>query len=650
MALAAADIHKGALSDSDAARRSASLMDDLRIELESEMGLVRERHAVYLNWYSPPFDSDLGSHDQWPESVGYEDIDTTRASFPISRACVDIWAALEASKAPTVRAEAERVKPPLPIFTGSRAMQMAQTYEAERNIAGANADMRSARIRQWMRDDGFALKFHKAVRRKNLYGFAWAKVLPQPWARRPATTVVRNGTTVYPLWSTIGEGDLDAVFSAQQMSARLAHARWPGLPMSFDQRDPRRVSFERGQDSGTYRDINDRWYDSSRTMVWVEELWWLDREFDEEGRIRSSVVHCAIRVCDQIVFMHSWKGWTTVPFVYYENSDERDSWGWSDIANVIDINDEFNRRISQEGDVIRIASSPRWQLTGSMEGRTVDFPGPFELIPLMDTERIDQILTRIDVFPTQAHFDILTDMLHRASGLPPIVWGLIANAQTSGRALSASWKATEARLAPKLMRDEQSCRQWLSIVLDQARHYDWHGANEAFRDRRGDPFADFSWVFPPMEPRDFTEVTMNEITKRDAGLTSTRRAMQAIGVEDAEDALQEVVAEFSDINFHPDKVNARLLAQQAEMSNIQMAQQLGGGGAPTGPPAGPEAAPPGPQAAAPPGMEGPLPPTQAGGANAGVPTAPPGGGNTLTGGTLVRNGEASTQLLGTTTF
>ena len=634
-------------------RRAAALMDDLRVSMEGELDEVRMRCEEYLRWYSPPWNTVTGTHDSWREPVTYDDIDTTRNNFPLARACVDIWAALEASKPPSVRAEPERIAPPLPIFAPEQAEIAAMQYASERAIESTNSDIRSARIRRWMRDDEFALKHHAAVRRKNLYGFSWMKVLPQPWAKRPKSHVLRNPATVYPLWSSRDPGELEAVFSAQQMSARQAHARWPELPMQFDTREPQRVSFERGEGSGRYQDINDRWYDQSRTMVWVEEIWWLDRSYSSDGRITTSTVWTATRVLDRIVRLQKYEGWNSVPFVYWENTDERDSYGWSDIAGVIDINDEFNRRISQEGDVIRLYSSPRFQLLGSIEGRDVDMPGPFQLIPLQDQERIEQILTRIDVFPTQAHFDILTELLHRVSGLPPIVWGLIANAQTSGRALSASWKATEARLAPKLMRNEQSCRQYLGIVLDQARHYDWYGAKEAFLDRRREPFEDFTWSFPPMEPRDFTEVTMNEITKRDAGLTTTVKAMRATGDEAAEETMEEVEAEFNDINKHPDKVNAKLIAQRAELENIQMAQALQQQAqAPAAPPAGapPEAAiAAGPQAAAPPGMEGPLPPTQAGApGNAGAPAAPPGGA--LTSGTLVRNGEVSTQMLQTQRF
>lgn len=636
----------------DRERRAGSLMDDLRVMMESEMEDVRDRCETYLRWYSPEYEPILGSHDAWRDPITYEDIDTTRASFPIPRAVVDLWSSLEAAKAPSVRAEAERVPPPPPTPDLARARINARNFDLLREMESSNSDLRSARIRQWMRDDAFPLKHHTAVRRKNLYGFSWMKVLPQPWRRGIRSHVLRNPTTVYPLWSANEPDELEAVFSAQQLSARRAHALWPELPLRFKPGETA-VAFERGEDDGRYRAINDRWYDSSRQFVWVEELWWIDRDIEPgTGRLRGTTVHTATRVLDRLVHLRSFD-WPELPFVYWENTDERDNFGWSDIASVIDIADEFNRRVSQEGDVIRMFSAPRFQLLGSMDTRKVDLPRPFQMIPLNETERIEQILTRIDVFPTQAHFDILTDLLHRVTGLPPIVWGLINNAQTSGRALSASWKATEARLLPKLMRNEVSCRKYLSILLGYARAYDWYGAKQAFRSGEGADFDDFTWTFPPMEPRDFTEVTMNEITKRDAGLTSTVRAMRAIGTEDAEDALEEVIAEFDDVNLHPDKVNAKLLAQAAELDNIQRAQQMQQppapmpGAAPAGPapglPAGPAAPPEGNMA--PPGMEAGLPPTTEGApGNAGVPS------QSITGGTLVRRGEASSQLMSNRTF
>ena len=248
-------------------------------------------------------------------------------------------------------------------------------------------------------------------------------------------------------------------------------------------------------------------------------------------------------------------------------------------------------------------SQPRFQLTGaSIAAVEREMPGPFELISLSDTERIEQILTRIDVFPTNYHIDQLFDLLHRVTGLPPIVWGMIANAQTVGRALTASWKATETRLAPKLMQDEHSIRRWDAIVIDYIRQYDWEKARNLFTDRRGLPFLDFTYDFPPMEPRDFQEVTMNAITKRDAGLIPSVQAMRETGDEKAEDTIEEVKAEWMDPVLHPDKVQARELLRQISIQNDMAEQEIAAQQAAPAAPAAPAGAPAGAPPALPPGV------------------------------------------------
>jgi hypothetical protein len=522
-------------ADESSLRELNAGFDDLRSLLEGDMESVRTRCETYLNWYSPPFNEYLGTHDAWTNPLKVEEIGLTRANFPIARAVVDIWTALEAAAPPTARAEPERVTPPVPSLDENEAAAMREMYKIYRDLEGLKANLRSSYIRRWMRRDTFPIKHYRAVRRKNLYGFAWQKVWPNGKTRAPQSSVLRNPATVYPVWSERDPDDLEAILVAHQKAATWANARY-GLNL--------RVSngIIVGSHDPRYRDLNERWTDRTRAMVWVEELWWVEREYNRDNSIKSSRVHMATRVFDKIVEHEVYEGWVNVPYVYWENTDERDSFGWSDIAGVIDINDEFNRRLSQEGDIIGSYSAPRFQLLGAMLGRQVEMPGPFELIPLQDQERIEQILTRIDVFPTQQHFTILTDLLHRVSGLPPITWGLIANAQTSGRALTASWKATEARLAPKLMRNEQSLNRWKEIAINYATLYRWDDAHELFRDRQGRPFDDFRWEFPPMEPRDFQEVTADAITKRDAGLQTSIDAMRETGNEAAEDTQEQVLA------------------------------------------------------------------------------------------------------------
>ncbi len=277
-------------------------------------------------------------------------------------------------------------------------------------------------------------------------------------------------------------------------------------------------------------------------------------------------------------------------------------------------------------------SQPRFQLTGSVMGTDREMPDPFMMISLSDTERIEQIMTRIDVFPTNYHVDQLMDLLSRVSGLPPITWGLINNAQTSGRALSASWKSTETRLSPKLMENENSIRRWDAIAIDYLRLYDWDDARSLFTNADGSPFVDFTYDFPPMEPRDFQEVTMNAITKRDAGLIDSIQAARETGDDRAEDSIESVRAEWKDPVLHPDKVQSQKLLEQAELQNEMTRQQMA---APQAPPPGAPAAPGGP-----PGAE-------AGGSPPGGP--PPGGGAApvLTSGTLMRGGDVSNQLLQT---
>ena len=640
-------------------------IDDCRLAMESDMRIVREKAKTYLNWYSPAYETRLGTHDAWTDPFQAQDIGLTRANFPIARACVDIWTALEASAPPTLWAQPERIPPPPPSMDQSEVLRRRLVAAAAKEVEAVRASYRSARVRKWMKDDQFAYKAFLATRKKNLYGFSWQKVWPNRAERRVNSHTLRNPTTVYPIWSSREPGELEMVLVAYQMNVNKANALFGlGIPTKGGK-------IARGADSGMYREVSDRWFDDSRTMVWVEEFWWRDVAYDREGAVTDSAVHCVKRVTNKIVERADYPKWQRLPWVYWENSDERDAYGWSDIANVIDINDEFNRRLSQEGDIIGMYSAPRFQLLNSFAGRDVDMPGPFELISLNETERIEQILTRIDTFPAQAHFNILTDLLHRVTGLPPIVWGLIANAQTSGRALSASWKATEARLSPKLMRDEQSYNDYLALGLQYARVYDWNSARELYVDGDGLPFRDFRWEFPPMEPRDFMEVTQNEITKRDAGFTTTIKGIRATGDEAAEDTYEETLAEALNIFLHPDKVQAFLLAQRAELDNIAYANQLGveldSGGGMVGGSSGAAAVNPvtiagavgmarqAESQAAPPTV-GPAPATQPGGGNAtaGPPTSPGAGpgapGETLSSGTLLRNGDVSNQLLQTRRF
>jgi len=563
------------ITDSRVLEQSVGLIDALRYEMESEMASIRERSLAYLRWYSPPFNERLGAHDAWNTPISPDDIGTSRTTITIPRAVVDIYASLEAAAAVRVRAEPERLPPMLP-SVDQNEQQVRQTFYAwRRSVESWKSDLRSARMRQFLKRDDFDVKQFFAVRKKNLHGFAWTKMLPNLDRKVVESYVVRDPTNVYPMWSSRTPGELDAILCVQLVGARLANQRY-GLGLEFE-RDGMTVMFAPGLDQGNYHDLNDRYFDSTRKMVWVEELWWIDRDYDRMGKDGPrTCVYCVVRVAGKPYKAYRYEGWRHIPFVYWENSDERDWIGWSDVANVMDIADEINRRYSQQGDTIGMYSSPRFQVLGTIPGRDISMPGPFQKIDLQDAERIEQILTRIDTYPTDRHFDMSMELLHRATGLPPIVWGLINNAQTSGRALSASWKATETRLSPKLMSNRMSVQRHCSIIQSLAAHYDWYNGRDLWRTNDEDTFEDWRFEFPPMEPRDFMEVTQDAINKRDAGLITTIMAMRLTGDEAAEETLQEVLAERMNVLLQPTFVQQFLLAQRTQLDNAAYAQQVMG--------------------------------------------------------------------------
>lgn len=657
----------GAGPDASMLQHASGLLDAARDEMDATMANVRARSETYLRWYSPPYLPQYGMHDAWYEPISDDDDTSSRANLTLARAVVDIWAAIEAAGAVMVRAEPEAIPPLMPTPDQGMAMRNRIEYDMARQVESIKADIRSRRMRSFMRRDRFDAKQFASCRRKNIHGFSWMKMLPDLARKTPRSWVARDPTTVYPWWSTADPGDLDLVVSATQVGARQANQRFAlGLEFEKDGRTVRfrnglPLGFAHGEDSGDYRRRIDMSFDRSRTMVWQEELWWIDRQYRGNPMGEpTTIVRCLVRVAGRPHRLYEYPGWRQLPWVYWQNSDEREDFGWSDVANVMDLNDELNRRFSQQGDTIGMYSSPRFMVTGATEGRDVSMPGPFEKVDLFDGERIEQILTRIDTYPTDRHFDMAMELLHRTTGLPPIVWGLINNAQTSGRALSASWKATETRLAARLTDNGASVRRYVDIAEDMASVYDWHGSRVIWRDAQGDRFEDWRLTFPPMEPRDFMEVTQDAITKRNEGLITTIMAMRATGDENAEDTYQEVLAEAQNIFLHPDKVQAFLLAQQAQLNNLQMAQQLRAQGAtpeaqgePMNTATVAQAVGQARQAATeaalagggPQGVEeGTLPPTTAGAAaNPGL-TAPATGPRTTTG-TLMRNGTVSNQYL-----
>ncbi len=94
---------------------------------------------------------------------------------------------------------------------------------------------------------------------------------------------------------------------AYKQDARLVNAKTASGRIS------RAARIVLGADSGYYREVNDRYDNTERMMLWVEEFWPIHREFDKDQHQTSSIVNCILRVGGRIVDQRSDQGWQHIP-------------------------------------------------------------------------------------------------------------------------------------------------------------------------------------------------------------------------------------------------------------------------------------------------------------------------------------------------
>jgi hypothetical protein len=550
----------------------------LRTAWSGYQGALLERHRRYLRAYSPPYEKRIGEHDQWLDPFDQRDDGRTRASYNIARATVELWTSLEAGDFPSIRWGEDFIPTPAPSVDEEEQSRRQETYRAMKLAQRQVATMREQAVLRHVQRSRLPRAWYSATRKKNIYGHSWLRVLPDIDRRTVINTVIPDPSTVYPVWSAYGDRRLDAVLVATRRSAASAAAQYPGS-----------VELERdgitARSDGYYNPTQDRSDEKDRAFVWVEDYWYLDAAWSDEGildgrpyRVSGRVVNC-VRVNEKIVHVAEYPGWRRVPYILLVNDDERDNTGFSDVAAVLPFQDGINRMLSQQQDVIFAESRPRFKYRGDADREII--LNADEVVSLDPDEDIDQIRVDLNVFPTQTHGQQLLQLLHRVTGLPAVVWGEIQAAQNSGRALSTAWRATAARMVPRIHGHAAALDEWTAFVVDLLELYAWDDARELFAGNR-----DWEWTFPNKEPRDYLEVTTNAINKLNAGLTDLAGAMEDIGVQSPDEMIERVRADYMDMVLHPEKGQSFLLLQrlknqieielqQAGMQQAAMAAQIG---------------------------------------------------------------------------
>lgn len=541
-------------------------IEALRTAWSGHQSSLRARHSAYLRAFSPRFEARLGEHDQWADSFRPEDEGHTRSSYNIVRAGVELWTSLEASDFPSVRWEEPYVPVPAPSMDEEENVGRQQVYRASKNVEQHRATTREHILMRQVRRSKLPRHFYRMTRKKNVYGQAWIRSIPDPITRTFVLTTTIDPSTVYPVWSVYGDSrHLDAVLVATRRSAAAANAQYPGtVKLSTDGIT--------ADDSGYYRPTQEAANDRDRAFVWVEDYWLLDPDYEVrigvEGKPLRSRVLNAVRVNGKLVHAAEYEGWKTVPYFVLAHEDERDNSNFSDVATLMPFQDGLNKMLSQQQDVIFGESRPRFKYRGDAD-RQIRMDDD-NVISLDPDEDLEQIQVNINTFPTQQHGQQITALLQRATGLPAVVWGEIQAAQNSGRALSTAWRATAARMVPRIFAATEMLDSLVGFWLDCMELYGWDYAREAYGGDR-----DFEWDFPNKEPRDFLEVTTNALNLLNGGLWDVKTALEAIGEDSPDELIEAVRAEYMDAVRHPEKAQSYILLKRLQQQTEIEAQQAG---------------------------------------------------------------------------
>ena len=533
----------------------------LRSGFAAHVLTVKDRNAAYLRAYDPPWERRIGEHDQWTEPITPNQQGYTRSSYNIVRATVKKWTSLEASEFPAIRWLEGFLPTPMPSDDQAETYGREETYRASKMVEQRLATMREQVLGRHVRLSKLPAHWWDFTLRKNLYGHAWLRSVPDIRHGRFVNTSRIDPATVFPVWSAFGEPKLDALLVGYRRSARQANALYPdAVPMSRDGITVEATDYLPGPDPTTEPD---------RAFVWVEDYWAIDEDYQtatDAGPVRSLVVN-AVRVNGKLVQRTEYPGWSRVPYFRLANDSERDQLGMSDAALVLPFQDALNRMLSQQQDVIYGESRPRYVYRGDST-RQITFDEFGSVISIEPEETLERLNTSVNIYPTQIHGQQLLQLLRMATELPAVTWGEIQAAQNSGRALATAWRATAAGLVPRINAASLALTDLVSFWLDCMELYGWDDARELYGGNR-----DFEPDWPNKEPRDFLEVTTDALNRKNGGLIDVAGAMELTGEKSPDERIEKVKGDYLDEILNPEKaLSLALLQRQRNQIEIEARQ------------------------------------------------------------------------------
>lgn len=538
--------------------------ENRRLALMGDQQVLRSRYEEIMRWANPPWDPISRRLVPNPDAATAARVGNMPIHVDLVNPVIDRWAALQAGTPFTFRCRPRIVDSPVPSSDSQEEFFNRKAHEIERAIAQNESTQIEAQTNEWLEAIDFFRTALWAAWGKEAFGKSIVKTGWDIATGLPTAELFEDPSRVYYGWTKrYGRRQIAWAMVVDEISTDEVARRFGlELPIGADgSLDQSRWTGD--TETSDYDARSEQSGERSRYLT-VQEYW--EREPDPKTGLG---VRYAFIVAGRVVETVSYP-FRRVPFHVWENQHVPTySHGKSVAETMIPLNAAFDDMLDRQHEVIRFESGPRYKgMNMANSGDEVDLPDPFNLVPLREGHDIQQIDTRVDFFPTQLHADMLFESIYRSTGLTPIAWGMSPNAQTSGRAMAAEWRAVELPLASKLINVGPVVKEIIECWWDYAELYD------ATHRAIGNGYRRFQILWAPFDIRDKTEKTRDILERMNGNILDPATAIEESGYENSDEIEQRIRKFMTDPVWNPLRYQQLLTLQQLELQIRQMQMQV----------------------------------------------------------------------------
>lgn len=555
-----------------------------RIATMGDMGLLRQRYDEVMRWINPPWDAVSQRLDPRSSATAARD-GRPVLHVDLVGQVVKRWAALQGGSPIIFRVKPKPTPAPIPNKDPERTVQDRTTYDIDRAIAQNQSTQMEELTADWSEFSDFQRTWLWSSWCQHAFGKAIIRTGWDEVEGVPTAELFENPSQVYYAWTKrYGKRRIAWSIILDSMNPAEANRRFD-LKLPVDEYGAVDMGSWLASQDESDMDQRPEQQQELQTNLYVEEYWELvdkvpdGRSFQGRDISGKRGVMYALIVAGRVIEGPYYYPWSRVP-VHVLEAEHIPTWlhGKSTAEHSIPINEAYDRLLDRQDQVIEFESGPRYiGMNMVNNGDEVDIPAPFELLPLREGQDIKQLDTRVDFFPGQVQANEIREALYRQSGLTPIAWGMSANAQTSGRAMTAEWRAVELPLAMALINTAPE----IKAIFES-----WWEYGEAFsvdvRDisyGKGDqaqpkPYRRFQVDFVPLDIRDRNEKSSDGINRYNANLLDPETAIEEMGYENTDEIIAKIRSYLVDPVWNPLRYQQLLTLQQLELSIQQQQLQL----------------------------------------------------------------------------